>query len=130
MNIEAARLLRSVNGKLMWWLRMLKYVYETERQIFVHAGIDEEAGDFWRQATPKYVFVGKYPASKGSFNKDIIAGHVGTAHVSGDPDFHGVYHDGRSHYYIDGTVCESGRIPILVYDEEKEKYYEMKERLI
>lgn len=130
MNIEAARLLRSVNGKLMWWLQMLKYVYETERQIFVHAGIDEEAGDFWRQATPKYVFVGKYPASKGSFNKDIIAGHIGTARIAGDPDFHGVYHDGRSHYYIDGTVYESGIIPILVYDEEKEKYFEMKERFV
>lgn len=44
---------------------------------------------------------------------------------AGDPDFHGVYHDGQSHYYLDGTVNESGRIPILAYDEKEGTYSEI-----
>lgn len=125
-NIEAARMVLSANGELIQWLRRLPYYYETLRQIFVHAGVDEEAGEWW-YGTEDYVFVGKFPASTGSFYKDIVAGHIGTAQISGDPDFHGVYHDSQSHYYIDGTVNESGRIPILVYDEEQDKYFELKE---
>ena len=125
LNIEAARMVLSSNGDLIPWLRGLPYFYETERQIFVHAGIDEASGDRWRYSTPKSVFLDKHPASAGSFYKDIIGGHLSTAHIAGDPDFHGVYHDGQSHYYIDGTVYESGRIPILVYDETDGKYWEM-----
>ena len=130
LNIEAAQMVLSANHELIQWLRTLPYYYETERQIFVHAGIDEEAGEWWRCGTPEYMFTGKYPASAGSFYKDIIAGHIGTARIAGDPNFHGVYHDGQSHYYIDGTVNESGRIPILVYDEEKKKYSEMAEQSV
>ena len=127
LNIEAARMVLSANGELIEWLRGLPYFYETERQIFVHAGVDEEAEDWWKYSTPEYMFVGKYPASAGSFYKDIITGHISTARIAGDPDFHGVYHDGQSHYYIDGTVSASGCIPILVYDEAKKEYSEMKE---
>lgn len=130
LNIEAAKMILSAHNALIRWLRTRPYFFETERQIFVHAGIEEEAEDWWRYSTPEHMFVGKYPASTGSFYKDIIAGHIGTARIAGDPDFHGVYHDGRSHYYIDGTVYESGIIPILVYDEEKEKYFEIKERFV
>ena len=125
LNIEAVRMVLSTNGELIQWLRKLPYFYETERQIFVHAGIDEEAGGWWQYGTPEYMFVGKYPASAGSLYKDIIAGHIGTARIAGDPDFHGVYHDGQSHYYIDGTVNESGCIPILAYDEEEGMYSEI-----
>ena len=53
---------------------------------------------------------------------DIIAGHIATSKISGDEDFHGVYYDGASHYYIDGTVVESGKIPVLAYDEKSGKY--------
>lgn len=122
LNMEAAQMVLSANDGLIQWLRKLPYFYETERQIFVHAGIDEEADDWWQYGTPEYMFVGKYPASVGSFYKDVIAGHIGTARIVGDPDFHGVYHDGQSHYYIDGTVNESRRIPILTYDEVSGKY--------
>ena len=126
LNIEAVRMVLSTNGELIQWLRKLPYFYETERQIFVHAGIDEDGGDWWPYGTPEYMFISKFPASTGSFYKDIIAGHIGTARIAGDPDFHGVYHDGQSHYYIDGTVNESGRIPILIYDETSGKYWEMR----
>ena len=43
----------------------------------------------------------------------IVAGHTGTAEISGDPGFHDIYFDGESHYYIDGTVLESGIIPVI-----------------
>ena len=99
--------------------------YETERQIYVHAAIDEEAGDWWRYGTEEGVFTGKYPPTTGRFPKDVIAGHVGTAGLAGHPDFHGVYFDGQSHYFLDGTVGVSGHIPILAYDEESGNYMEL-----
>ena len=111
--------------ELIAWMRSLPYYYETEKQIFVHAGIDEEAGEWWKWGTSDDYFVNKYPATTGKFYKDIIAGHVGTASISGDKDFHDIYYDGQSHYYIDGTVSVSGNIPVLVYDDKSDKYYSL-----
>lgn len=118
-NMEAARMILAADAELIDWLRGLPYYYETPRQIFVHAGIDEEAGEWWPWATPEYVFVGKYPAETGQFYKDIIAGHVGTSGLAGNPAHHGVWWDGQSHYYIDGSVQRSGRLNILAWDEEQ-----------
>jgi serine/threonine protein phosphatase 1 len=53
----------------------------------------------------------------------VVAGHIGTASISGDKDFHGIYHDGSSHYYIDGSVYDSGTINVLLVDTDKDKYY-------
>ena len=122
LNVTAAKMVLEHDRELITWLRGLPYYYETERQIFVHAGVDEEAGEYWALGTPESTFVGKFPASRGSFVKDVIAGHIGTYSISGDRSFHDVYWDGASHYYIDGTVYVSGRLPVLMYDEETGKY--------
>ena len=122
LNMEAAKMVLESNRELISWLRELPYYYETETQIFVHAGIDEETRDWWKQATPECTFVGKYPATTGTFYKDIIAGHVSTATLAGDRDFHDIFYDGQSHYYIDGTVNASGQIPVLAYEEGKKNY--------
>lgn len=112
---------------LINWMRKLPYFYETDNQIFVHAGVDEEAEEWWKVGTPDYYFVGKYPATTGKFYKDIIAGHIGTSSISGDPEFYDIYFDRQSHYYIDGTVEISGSIPVLSYDEKKKEYYSLEE---
>lgn len=103
------------------WLRRQPLVYETETQIFVHAGVDELAGAFWRAATPEYWFTDKYPASTGSFVKTIVAGHVRTAALHQDGS-HGVFHDGKSHYYIDAAVEVTGQLNVLCYDCERDEY--------
>lgn len=124
LNEKAVQMILETSGDLIKWLKTLPYYYKTETQIFVHAGIDEEAEDLWEIGTPNYMFVGK-PfdlIGTGEFYMDIIAGHIATSRISGDEDFHGVYHDGMSHYYIDGTVVISGKIPVLAYDEESGKY--------
>lgn len=117
-NIEAARLVLAADPALMDWLRSLPYFYEAEGQIFVHAGIDEEAGDWWPWTTQEYVFTQKFPAETGPFYKDIIAGHVGTSGLAGDPDAHGVFWDGENHYYIDGSIQRGGRLNLLAWDGE------------
>ena len=33
-----------------------------------------------------------------------------------------VWHDGCSHYYVDGDVLKNKKIPVLVYDESEKKY--------
>lgn len=104
------------------WLRKLPMYRETERQVFVHAGVDEEAGDWWRTGSEDWYFCGKYPAAFGAFEKDIIAGHVGVPGIVGDPSFEGVFWDGQSHYFLDATTEETGRINILIYDAERDVY--------
>lgn len=63
--------------------------------------------------------------SRPGFYKDIIAGHVGTSAIAGNPHYHDIYWDGQSHYYCDGTVLTSGKIPVLIYDEGTGKYYSL-----
>lgn len=46
----------------------------------------------------------------------IVAGHVGTAEISGEPILHDIYYDGRSHINIDGKVMYSGVIPVLLVE--------------
>lgn len=115
-------------GYLMWMQNLPRY-YSERNTIFVHAGIDEEAEDLWEWGTDDYTFTEKYPAQTGRFYNDmkIVAGHTGTAEISGDPSFHEIYFDGESHYYIDGTVLESGIIPVIKIVIENDKYYRVTE---
>lgn len=97
--------------------------------IFVHAGIDEEAGEEWEWESTVRDYLEKFPAETGHFKggMTIVAGHVGTAVITGNPRFHDIYFDGESHYYIDGTVYGSGFIPVLMYDTDEETFYQVVE---
>lgn len=110
------------------WMEDLPYYYTEGRTIFCHAGIDEEAEDSWESSTDESTFVWKYPAQTGKFycgdiDMKIVAGHVYTSEISGDPRFHDIFFDGKSHYYIDGDVLDSGEIPVLAVDTVNDKYY-------
>ncbi|QSX04780.1 metallophosphoesterase [Sedimentibacter sp. zth1] len=125
-NIDEAKEDRYVQ----WMMTLPRYYFFYESNIiFVHAGVEEEAGDMWEWATDDFTFTEKYPAQTGKFydNYKIVAGHIGTEVISEDPRFHDIYYDGESHYYIDGTVLESGVIPILMVDTETDKYYRVTE---
>lgn len=118
--------IKKKHNELLEWLLIIfkqpRYI-ETEQQIFVHAGILEEAEDLWKHGTPQEYFTQKYPAEIGYFYKDIIAGHVSSAEVANKQEYLGrVFWDGESHFYIDGTVEESGTIPVLKYDTKNRKY--------
>ncbi len=113
MNRRAALLVAEGNRELLRWVRAMPILHETPSQIFVHAGVDEEAGEYWKLGTPKAVFLGKYPATFGPFVKTVIAGHIGTGSLAKDRSFHDVYYDGESHYYIDGSVYDGGKLLLL-----------------
>lgn len=117
------------DDQYIMWMENLPRYYTEGNTIFVHAGIDEESEDMWEWGTDDYTFTEKYPAELGKFNggMKIVAGHVGTSVISDDPMFHEIYYDGESHYYIDGTVIESGVIPVLKVDTEADKYYNVTE---
>lgn len=123
--------IRNSNKELLKWATKLPLYYETPTQIFVHAGVDEEIPeeemDYCTLGTADYIFTGKFPPSIGKFYKDIIAGHVAASHVAGDKGYRGIYFDGYSHYYIDGTVNKTKRLLCLAYDESEKKYYEFLE---
>lgn len=120
----------SNHRELVKWLKNMPYYYETDDQIFVHAGIAEEAEEYWKWGTPEELFVSKYPATFGEFYKDIIAGHVGTSSLANDKNFHDVFWDQKSHYFIDGATNISGIVPLLKYDTKEEKYSSLKQIMI
>ena len=124
-NAEAVRLMLEDAWELITWMCHLPYFYETERQILVHAGIAEWGGKDWLCVTSRELMVGKRTVSRGAFHKDVIAGHISTAKISGNRTYDGIWHDGQSHYYLDGTTWRSGKIPVLEYDSETEKYREI-----
>lgn len=96
---------------------------ETNTQIFVHAGVDEETGEHWQLFTPDEIYTCKYPFTTGEFCKIIICGHFRSSIVANDEEYLGrVYYDQASHYFIDGYVNKSGTIPILVYDTQTQRY--------
>lgn len=109
------------------WMQTLRRFYVEGDTIFVHAGVDEEAGCLWEWGTDDYTFTEKYPAQTGKFYMNIVAGHIGTSEISGEPNFHDIYYDGESHYYIDGTVLDSGVIPVIKLDIGSNKLYRVTE---
>lgn len=116
-----------IENLLLDWFSELPLYHVIENNIFVHAGIDEEAGDLWEWDTNDYYYTEKFPADIGNvegLNKNIIAGHVGTWDIAQDDTFHDIYYDGYCHYYIDGTTDVSGVIPMLEIDTVKGTYKE------
>ena len=113
----------SFNDKSMLnWIKSLPFYYETKTQIFVHAGVDEEAGEYWKWGTEDYYFCSKYPHSLGSFYKDIIAGHIFTSEITSDINYHKVFWDKKSHFYIDGETENTKVIPVLKYNVPTGEY--------
>lgn len=115
------------DDRYITWMQNLRRYYVEGDTIFVHAGVDEEADDLWEWGTDDYTFTEKYPAQTGKFCMNIVAGHIGTEEISGDTYFHDIYYDGESHYYIDGTVLDSGIIPIIKLDTDSNKFYRVTE---
>ena len=119
---------RDKEGQYLLWMQKLRRYYVVQNTIFVHAGIDEEAGEGWKWGMDDFTLTEKYPAEVGKFYMNIVAGHIGTAEISKDPCFHDIYFDGESHYYIDGTVQESGKIPVIQLDTAANRFYRMTEK--
>jgi hypothetical protein len=105
------------------WLKALPYYYETDTQIYVHAGIDEEAGEYWKWGSEGYYFCCKYPHTIGKFCKDIIAGHIGTCTIANNENYHSVFWDKQNHFYIDGTTELSKILPLLKYNTNTKRYF-------
>ena len=100
-----------------------KRYYETDTQIFVHAGIDEEAGKLWKDLTSSEMFTNKFPITTGGFFKDIVSGHIASWEVAKDKTYQGkIYFDGKNHYFIDGDVYHSKTIPVICYDTVTKSY--------
>lgn len=81
---------------------MLLY-YEIDSQIFVHASVDEDAGEYWMWGTSDDIFLGKLPTTKGKFYKTVNAGHVGTStwNLADDREYHDIFYDGECHYHLE-----------------------------
>ena len=112
------------------WIENLPRYYVEGNTIFVHAGIEEDAGDLWDWATGENIFTANFRALSGimeRFGMIVVAGLIGTSVFAGVASFLDIYYDGASHYYIDGTVLKSRRIPVLMVDTKTDRYYRVTE---
>lgn len=116
------------HSQLISWMKELPLYFENDSQIFVHAGIDEKVGKYWMFETSRECFLSKYPASYGTFYKDIISGHVSTSSLA-EAKSHNVYWDGKSHFYLDGDTNNSGIIPVLKYNTITKEYSSLKKQI-
>lgn len=108
------------------WFENLPRYYVEGNTIFVHAGIDEAAGDLWELSTDDYTYTNKFPADLGKvegLDMKIVAGHIHTSQITDNPRFNDILYDGENHYYIDGDVLSTGEIPVLMVDTDEDKYY-------
>lgn len=116
-------LIKRKHKSLIIWIKSLPYYFETETQIYVHAGISEEYGNEWKLYTPNETFLWSYPPVKGEFYKDVIAGHTHTSEIAQNDKYFKVYYDQKNHFYINGGTPISKNIPLLKYDTIKNSYY-------
>lgn len=136
----AKRVLRKNHARMLSKIRRLPLFHEEEGLFFVHAGVDEDAGSNWRLETPDLVFTHKFPATTGPFEKTIVAGHFSSYmfHDEKNSDRkgsggnngkgsggknHGIYFDGQSHFFIDGTVQETKKLNVLRYETADSSFH-------
>lgn len=117
---DLVEFLRVHRKELLSWLVDLPYFYETQEQIFVHAGITHQ--EDWENASDEHMFLWDRSLPMGTFHKDIIMGHTPTPLVSGNPKFHGIFWDGASHFYIDGHAFHSHQLQLLRFDTVSKEY--------
>lgn len=91
------------HGEIIRLQERLPQYYKTEKQIYVHAGVNEDTGEMWEACTSDEMLIEKYPQSKGEFYMDIISSHVSTSTASGDRNLHDVYY----------SVLENGEKKVL-----------------
>ena len=59
--------MKANHADVLAWIRKLPYYHETpHKQVFVHAGIDEDAGDLWRIGTFEEAFTTMQPEFVGA----------------------------------------------------------------
>lgn len=108
------------HGELIAWLRERPLHYETATHLYVHAGVDEEAGPIWKAMTTDEVLTEKFPPSFGptSVGKIVVAGHVGVGPLharEGRMRCWEPYVD-AGHVYLDGRVEDTGVLNVMCYD--------------
>lgn len=114
------------DNKYIQWIQNLPQYYINGTTVFVHSANDEAIKDLWKSTTREEIFVDEFPSKAEKINirdMKVVAVHVATSEISGNQRYHDIYYDGKSHYYIDGDVLNSGIIPVLMFDTESDKYY-------
>lgn len=109
------------------WLLSLTLYYETENQIFVHAGIEEidGANEYWKEVSDENIYLMKSDIEREYFYKDVIAGHMSTSYIKDDVSFYDICCCGN-HYYIDSFIQQSHQVNILKYDTKTCIYTQLK----
>lgn len=122
---ENAQAIKEKYSWLLPFLKSMRYFYEWEQYLFVHAGVDLTL-DNWRDSTKRdfiWIREGFYD-QKNHTDKTIIFGHSVTANLHREMSNFDIWHSGDGLIGIDGGAVYGGKLHALLLSKEGiEKHY-------
>lgn len=110
---------------LLPFLKSLRYFYEWEDFLFVHAGVDLTLDD-WKNSTKRdFIWIREgFFDQKNTTNKMIIFGHTVTSRLHGDRTNFDIWKSGDGLIGIDGGAVYGGKLHALRLSKKGiEKHY-------
>lgn len=124
---ENAENIKKTYPWLLPFLKSLRYFYEWEKYLFVHAGVDLTL-DNWRYSTNRdfiWIREGFYD-QRNNTEKIIIFGHTVTSRLHSDRSNFNIWKSNDGLIGIDGGAVYGGKLHALVLSKEKiEKHYSL-----
>lgn len=120
-----ARAIKEQYPWLLPFLKSMRYYYEWEHYLFVHAGVDLTLED-WRDSTNRdfiWIREGFYDQENHT-NKTIVFGHTVTASLHKGRSDYGIWQSGDGLMGIDGGAVFGGKLHGLLLSQKGiEKHY-------
>lgn len=123
--IKNAKKVKADYPWLLPFLKSMKYFYEWEDYLFVHAGVDLTLED-WKNSTKRdFIWIREgFFDQKNTTNKRIIFGHTVTSRLHGDMSNFDIWQSGDGLIGIDGGAVYGGELHALRLSKEGiEKHY-------
>jgi serine/threonine protein phosphatase 1 len=108
---------------LIRFIRELPTMFETDKFIFVHAGLNLELEDYHDTSEEDRLWI-REPFHEGlnRTGKLIIFGHTPTPYLNGDPNNTAIWQTEDGKIGIDGGASQGGVLHVLLIDEDDENY--------
>lgn len=107
------------NKEELSFLNELPYYYETEHILFVHAGVDLDSGEDWKDNTKEMVWSRTFPYKKKEFGKRVFFGHTPTPYLHEEEGNYNIWvNEKEDKVCIDGGVVFGGQLNALKIDNK------------
>jgi serine/threonine protein phosphatase 1 len=108
---------------LIHFLRGLPTMFETEKFVFVHAGLNLSLADYHDTSEEDRLWIREdFHNGINRTGKLIVFGHTPTPYLNGDADDTSIWQTEDGKIGIDGGASQGGVLHVLLIDEDDENY--------